>query len=518
MRAVRWTILLLLAAVASCARDSGPRAGGVASAADPPYDRTIVVDSPEWTADIVPDCERSTPGDLPGPDGRVTLPDVLCVAAGRGTERYRVVLDFPGDATVAGRRWPTGGTWLPERIAVLEAPAGKRARLKAAALGVEGFLVRRGENAPLLVRRLEFDGFRSTAIFVVESSRGPIRIEDCAFARNERGLYNEGRNLTVRRCLFADNTLIGIKTRGGRVAVEDSRFERTGSPARDHGCYGFFAENASDVAVRGSLFDGTFGEPHQAWAVWVGGSANVRIEGNVFLRNRTTDVAIEKSTDVQVLGNGIVGGPRPDAGTSVVVVQSGCRRVHLWGNAIEGGSGNAVTVECAAGNRIAANAITGGAGGGIRWIGCDAIHDQPADVLFANRVTGVAGQGILLQGPGPRSTPLTVLGNLLTGNGAGVDLQGKLAGAVVRDNLVEGSRETGIRVNEDSDGIVLTGNRVTRSGRDGIVVLSRGNVVTRNRSAGNGGKAIVLASPDAQREVEDNSADGTRDAKRGCGG
>jgi parallel beta-helix repeat protein len=494
--------LLVLAIALGFACDRG---GPLGERDEPFAGATIVVDDAGWTSDVAGDCEKATLASLPGPDGKTTLPDAFCVAAGHGVGAVRVRIDVSEDRPI---RVPAGPVVVPPGVAVLDAPPGRTAGIEAGGPRVEGFEVDRPEGVPLALRRLRLAGFVSTALRVPATSTGAITIEDCAFLRNERGIFHEGRHLALRRCLFADGTILGIKTTGHGVIVEETTFARIGSPIREHGCYGFFAEGAHTVLVRRCRFLAITGEPQVAWAVKIDDSETVSVDENEFAANVAEEIAVERSRTVEISDNRIVAGIKTYPAQSAIFVHPGSREVSIEGNAIEAGPRAGITVLCSGGDSLTDNALRGDAETGIRWYGCD--EAARGLLVSGNRVLGFAKEGVRLQGTDRAPERVSVRENVLTANGVGLVLSGDLAGTVIEDNDVRDARGSGIRVDAEASGVTLSRNRVSGSGGYGIEVLSRGNIVTNNRVTDNRGGAIFFAHPEGQARVKD---DGTDDAK-----
>ncbi|MCC7333449.1 MAG: right-handed parallel beta-helix repeat-containing protein [Pirellulaceae bacterium] len=123
-------------------------------------------------------------------------------------------------------------------------------------------------------------------------------------------------------------------------------------------------------------------------------------------------------------------------------------------------------------------------------------------------VSGHQAEGVLIQD----NSEFTVLRNLiLSGNGTdGIRAVGRIG--EISDNMIDDNVRHGIRLEGQSD-VVVSGNRVTRSGGDGIHVIgaSVGNVLITENSVSDAWRGIYVQSPSTSSViVSENHSFGNR--------
>ena len=298
------SICFLVAIVAAgCQRATGesttpPPIEPTAEAA-PAYAKTVVVDSGLPGRDIVGDRVGVTLDVLPGPDGRTTLVEALFAAGNAAPTPVRVVLDpAGGEPIVVGDASPWDFPKVPANVVLIEPASGKNVIVQAAPGDRrEGFWIDapRPGGEPLVVRGIEFRGFRASAITLAAGADGvDVEVRDCRFAGVERGIFQEAGRLVVQECEFVDSDLIGIKSVGSDIEVLRSRFVKTGLSKRtDHGSYAILLDRSRSALIAGNTFAENTGGDGIAWTIFADGATSCRITENTFRDNDVVnDIAV----------------------------------------------------------------------------------------------------------------------------------------------------------------------------------------------------------------------------------
>jgi len=287
------------------------------------------------------------------------------------------------------------------------------------------------------------------------------------------------------------------------VEIRNLTFERTvETEAFDEHVY---LENCRRAVIERSRFVGRItGGHHAQKAVHLRGCRYARILDNVFEDIADNALALNWLDVATVSGHHVVSGnvfvrTSTDPGSQIVVTQSDVTVVGnaFHGEATDGPAGNWIETGPANGAVISALTLTANT---VRGFG-SLVHD----------VNGLAAVGNVLNNATlnvdaveRRSADVAFVGNVATGGGF---LRAKRADHVlIEGNLVTGSTREGIAVQEASNVSVL-GNRVRRAQRSGVLVdtttgavLVAGNACNDNGQAGLADAAfgvLIQGVPDA---------------------
>lgn len=196
-----------------------------------------------------------------GPNREVRLPSEAAKIAGDGDVIEIDAGDYKGDVAV----WRQNGLTLRG--------VGGRVHLNAAGEAAEGKAIWVIKGDQTTVERIEFSG----------ASVGD---------HNGAGIRHEGRDLTVRHCVFRDNEN-GILGGGGNVLVEYSEFAHNGfGDGQSHNMY---------ISGRTQRFTLRFSYTHHAH---IGHNVKSRAAENWILYNRIMDEADGDSSYLVDLPNG----------------------------------------------------------------------------------------------------------------------------------------------------------------------------------------------------------------------
>jgi hypothetical protein len=255
--------------------------------------------------------------------------------------------------------------------------------------------------------------------------------------------------------------------------------------------------------------------------------ADIRMEAVKCFDNAGVGVHIDDAGGVaiadilQVTGNQI--GIRVTDGRDISIANSARERYNPGvsenlsaGILVEGANSESVSIrDCfVAGNLEAGIQVQGGKGiviGGAGATDGNFVADNPVgilvegsdtDVSIRNNIVGPiapddrdaqapSSSGASDRDPQARSSG----GETSPGNAVGIQFEGGVGGATMRDNRVRNNTQTGVLVHDGATGIVATGNRIEDNEGPGVHIQSAactGNMFGGNRITGNQGQGIVL--------------------------
>lgn len=159
------------------------------------------------------------------------------------------------------------------------------------------------------------------------------------------------------------------------------------------------------------------------------------------------------------------------------------RHVHAKDNTF----GNGIVAESSGGNRIAGNTVVHNGGfSGVAVFGDPALSrgNTIVDNVVARTTTTFRGCHCAISLESGSNHVVT--GNVVTRSvREGVMLFSGVTDTLVADNLVRANEGSGIRLRPGADRNTLRGNKVSGNGAFGITVESTGNVITGNAAHGN---------------------------------
>jgi parallel beta-helix repeat protein len=348
-------------------------------------------------------------------------PEEDVIRVGPGTYREAVVVPatepgltilgaFSGqDAAQRSRDIPR-----PSRDSIVDPPAGASAfTLNADRVVVDGFTVR--------------------------GATGKAGITTSKSASGDRIQFNEIRDNTFGLYLNTLNTTAALET-----IVQGNAFVDNNEPGSSSG-NGIY----SDQGVRNAtIMDNFFTRQESASLIFVGGAtpaaaqSNVRIRENqmvndaaVILAN-VTDSIVSNNTSFRSNGSGIF-------------LAGGCKTIDISGNTLIGGAFTGINVRFRPGD-------------------FPVTTNNTSITIRENDVRGFGDSGIRLR---DGTSGNSVLGNHVSYNGwnhdrtsgDGISLEDADKN-FVRDNTSDHNRRDGLRVDADSSGNTITGNRLTRNG------------------------------------------------------